>query len=133
MHPTGEAWGRAVAWWDPLASDADASYDDVVTFDAADIAPTVTWGITPGQGIAVDEKVPASEELPSEDASPAGRGLPLHGPQARSAHRRSSIDVAFIGSCTNGRISDLREAVKVIQAHGGSGGRARHRLGRPRL
>ena len=60
--PSGEAWDRAVTWWSSLASGADAVFDDEVRFDAATIAPTVTWGITPGQGIGVDEAVPTLEQ-----------------------------------------------------------------------
>ncbi len=64
--PKGEAWDEAVAWWRALASDADASYDDVVRIDAADIAPTVTWGINPGQAIGVKERVPRVEDGKTE-------------------------------------------------------------------
>lgn len=113
--PKGEAWDQAVSWWQSLRSDADAVYDDVVVFDAADIAPTVTWGITPGQGIAVNELVPTPDGLPDDErpiAEEAYRymdlapGKPLQG---------TKVDVCFIGSCTNGRISDLREAAKFAQ------------------
>jgi 3-isopropylmalate/(R)-2-methylmalate dehydratase large subunit len=113
--PKGEEWEKAIAWWESVRSDADAEYDDVVVFDAADIPPTVTWGITPGQGIAVNQPVPAPEELPEGDrpiAEEAYRymdltpGKPLQG---------TKIDVCFIGSCTNGRISDLREAAKIAK------------------
>ena len=65
--PSGEAWERAVQWWGALASDSDAHFDDEVRFDAAAIAPTVTWGITPGQGIGVDETVPTPEQLDPSD------------------------------------------------------------------
>jgi 3-isopropylmalate/(R)-2-methylmalate dehydratase large subunit len=115
--PKTADWEQAVAWWTSLKSDADAVYDDTVVFDAAAIAPTVTWGITPGQGIGVDETVPAPEALPEAErpiAQEAYRymdlapGIPIEG---------TKIDVCFIGSCTNGRISDLREAAKVAQGH----------------
>ncbi|MDY6899538.1 MAG: 3-isopropylmalate dehydratase large subunit, partial [Cyanobacteriota bacterium] len=65
--PKGEDWDKAIAWWESLRSDADAEYDDVVVFDATDIPPTVTWGITPGQGIGVNQTVPRPEELPADD------------------------------------------------------------------
>ena len=115
--PKEEDWDKAVTWWESIRSDADAEYDDVVVFDAADISPTVTWGITPGQGIGINQTIPLPEELPSEDrfiAEEAYRymdlapGNPIEG---------TKIDVCFIGSCTNGRISDLREAAKIAQGH----------------
>jgi len=113
--PQGADWERAVTWWQSMASAPDAEYDDVVVFDAAEIAPTVTWGITPGQGIAIDETVPTLKDLPLDEqplAEEAYRymdltpGQPLQG---------TPIDVCFIGSCTNGRISDLREAAKIAK------------------
>ncbi|MCH4905173.1 3-isopropylmalate dehydratase large subunit [Cylindrospermopsis raciborskii CHAB3438] len=113
--PLGKAWEEAVEWWQSLRSDVDAEYDDVVVFNAEDIPPTVTWGITPGQGIGVDEKVPAAQDLPEEDrfvAEEAYRYMDLYPGQPIQG---TKIDVCFIGSCTNGRISDLREAAKIAQ------------------
>jgi 3-isopropylmalate/(R)-2-methylmalate dehydratase large subunit len=113
--PKGEEWDKAVEWWNSIHSDEDAVYDDVVTFDAAEIAPTVTWGITPGQGIAVNEVVPTPDTLPESEKAIAQEayhymhltpGAPIQG---------TKVDVCFIGSCTNGRISDLREAAKFAQ------------------
>jgi 3-isopropylmalate/(R)-2-methylmalate dehydratase large subunit len=112
--PKGEAWDQAVQWWQSIRSDVDAQYDDVVRFDASKIPPTVTWGITPGQGIGVDQTIPKPEALSDADreiATEAYRymdlapGTPIAG---------TKVDVCFIGSCTNGRISDLREAAKVV-------------------
>ncbi len=113
--PKEAAWEQALKWWQSLRSDEDAEYDDVVVFRAEDIPPTVTWGITPGQGIGVDEKVPAAQDLPEEDrfvAEEAYRYMDLYPGQPIQG---TKIDVCFIGSCTNGRISDLREAAKIAQ------------------
>ena len=113
--PQGADWEKAIAWWESLSSNADAEYDDIVVFNAEDIPPTVTWGITPGQGIGVDEKVPTAAELLEEDrfiAEEAYRYMDLYPGQPIQG---TKIDVCFIGSCTNGRISDLREAAKIAQ------------------
>jgi 3-isopropylmalate/(R)-2-methylmalate dehydratase large subunit len=111
----GDAWERAVAWWSGLASGPEAVFDDEVRFDAAAIAPTVTWGITPGQGIGVDERVPTLEQTPADErplAEEAYRYMDLV-PGAPIAGL--PVDVCFIGSCTNGRLSDLRAAAAVAQ------------------
>jgi 3-isopropylmalate/(R)-2-methylmalate dehydratase large subunit len=113
--PKGADWEKAVTWWESLSSHADAEYDDIVIFNAEDIPPTVTWGITPGQGIGVDQKVPTAAELLEEDrfiAEEAYRYMDLYPGQPIQG---TKIDVCFIGSCTNGRISDLREAAKIAQ------------------
>ncbi len=113
--PEGEAFERACAWWRGMASDADADYADRVELDAAAIAPTVTWGINPGQSVGVDECIPQLEDAPFEDRAGLEEAAKFMGlcPGAPIAGTR--IDVAFIGSCTNGRISDLREAARVAK------------------
>ena len=113
--PQGAEWDSAVTWWQSLRSDADAAYDDVVMFNAANIPPTVTWGITPGQGIAVDQVVPAPEELPEADRQIAEEAYVYMDLTPGQPIQGTKIDVCFIGSCTNGRIGDLREAAKVAQ------------------
>lgn len=113
--PKGADWDAAVAWWTSVRSDADAEYDDVVVFDAADIEPTVTWGITPGQGIGVTETIPTVEELDEGDRSIAKEAYDYMQLAPGQAIAGTKVDVCFIGSCTNGRISDLREAAKVAQ------------------
>lgn len=118
--PKGEAWERAVTWWRSLVSDNDAVYDDVVTFDAADISPTVTWGITPGQGIGVAERVPKVEECAADDAALIEEAYAYMDLKPGQPIAGTPIDVAFIGSCTNGRIEDLREAARVAELHGGT-------------
>ena len=113
--PAGPAWERAVTWWQSLASDTHAVFDDQVDFDASTIAPTITWGITPGQGIGVDEAVPSLEQTEPDErpiAEEAYRymdltpGTPIAG---------LAVDVCFIGSCTNGRLSDLQAAAAVAK------------------
>ncbi len=113
--PKAVDWQKAVAWWTALSSDHDAVYDDTVIFEAADIAPTVTWGITPGQGIAVNEMVPRPEDLLAEDRPLAVEAYRYMDLQPGQLLAGTKVDVCFIGSCTNGRISDLREAAKLAQ------------------
>jgi 3-isopropylmalate/(R)-2-methylmalate dehydratase large subunit len=104
--PQGEAYDRAVAWWRQLASDADSTYDDRVLIDAGSIEPTVTWGINPGQSVGVGEAI---GEGADEEA------LAFMGFAPGSHVEGTRIDVAFIGSCTNGRLSDLEEAARLVQ------------------
>ncbi len=111
--PSGDAWDRAVSWWKSLASGQDACFDDEVKLDAATIAPTITWGITPGQGIGVDEAVPTLEQTPEEDRPLAHEAYRYMDLQPGQAIAGLPVDVCFIGSCTNGRLSDLRAAAAV--------------------
>jgi 3-isopropylmalate/(R)-2-methylmalate dehydratase large subunit len=113
--PKGAEWEKAVAWWQSIASDPDAKYDDVVVFDAAEIAPTVTWGITPGQGIAVNELVPTPDQMLEDERAIAEEAYRYMDLQPGQPLQGTKVDVCFIGSCTNGRISDLREAAKFAQ------------------
>jgi 3-isopropylmalate/(R)-2-methylmalate dehydratase large subunit len=104
--PKGEAFDRAVAWWKQMASDKDATYDDRVTLDATAIEPTVTWGINPGQSVGVTEAIGAQADEEALTFMGFERGRKVAG---------TRIDVAFIGSCTNGRLSDLEEAARVVR------------------
>ncbi len=103
-----------MAWWKSIASDPDALYDDEVTIDAAVIRPTVTWGINPGQSVYVDERCRARPISRSDRAavSEASSFMALAAGQPIQGTR---IDVAFVGSCTNARLSDLREAARVVR------------------
>jgi 3-isopropylmalate/(R)-2-methylmalate dehydratase large subunit len=103
--PHGDDFERATRWWTSMASDAAATYDDRVDLDAAAIRPTVTWGINPGQSIAVDERLPSN-------ADP--EALAFMGFRAGQPVKGTKIDVAFVGSCTNARLSDLREAARIV-------------------
>ncbi|AUC61329.1 3-isopropylmalate/(R)-2-methylmalate dehydratase large subunit [Cyanobacterium sp. HL-69] len=115
--PKGEAWDQAVQWWQSLRSDDDAQYDDVVTFDASQIEPTVTWGITPSQGIGINESMPNLDILSENDREIAVQAFEYMQLQPGQPIKGTPIDVCFIGSCTNGRITDLREAAKFAQGH----------------
>jgi 3-isopropylmalate/(R)-2-methylmalate dehydratase large subunit len=117
--PTGAAFTKAAAWWLSMASSADAEYDDVKTFDASTVAPTVTWGISPDQGVGVGELIPAKETFAESERPGIQEAYEYMGFKPGQPIAGTSIDVAFIGSCTNGRISDLREAAKVCKIHGG--------------
>ena len=100
-----------------MASAADAQFDDVVEFRAADIEPTVTWGITPAQSVAVSTPLPLLNAVPAEEQKLIREALDFMGLQEGQPLQGTRIDVAFIGSCTNSRISDLREAARVVQGH----------------
>jgi 3-isopropylmalate/(R)-2-methylmalate dehydratase large subunit len=106
--PQGAAFDRAVAWWRQQASDAGAAYDDHVEFDAGSIEPTVTWGINPGQSVGVTEPI---------DADPHDEAFAFMGFAPGSRVAGTKIDVAFIGSCTNGRLSDLEAAAEIVRGH----------------
>jgi 3-isopropylmalate/(R)-2-methylmalate dehydratase large subunit len=106
--PQGEAWERAVAQWRALRSDDGARYDREVRIDAAAVKPTVTYGTHPGMAIAMDAPVPAAtnaQERRALDYMQSRPGQPMQG---------TPVDVVFIGSCTNSRLSDLREAARVL-------------------
>ena len=114
--PKAEEWDKAVEYWKSMASDEGCHYDDVVDFDGADIKPTVTWGVNPSQAISIDEAIPSPESMPDEtsrkDAADALSYMKL---SAGSKMKGLKIDVAFIGSCTNGRISDFEEAARFLK------------------
>ncbi len=114
--PKDADWEAAVAHWRAIASDADAVYDDVVNINAEDIPPTVTWGVSPDQAIAVTENVPQPADM---EAGPvrasAEEALAYMKLPAGQPILGSKIDVAFIGSCTNGRLSDFREVAQYIK------------------
>jgi 3-isopropylmalate/(R)-2-methylmalate dehydratase large subunit len=111
--PAGDAFDQAAAGWRSLASDPGASWDDVVRIDAASIAPTVTWGINPGQSVPVDATLPQLANGGS-DRQGLAEAFEFMGLEPGQRVAGTRIDVAFIGSCTNGRLSDLREAARVV-------------------
>jgi 3-isopropylmalate/(R)-2-methylmalate dehydratase large subunit len=117
--PSGANWAAAVAWWTSIASDKDAIYDDHAQFVAEDIEPTVTWGISPDHGVGIGERIPRAESFAREERATIEEAYLYMDLKAGQPIAGVPIDVAFIGSCTNGRLSDLREAARVIRAHGG--------------
>jgi 3-isopropylmalate/(R)-2-methylmalate dehydratase large subunit len=113
--PDGDAFDRACAWWRSIASDPDAVYDDEVVIDAGAIRPTVTWGINPGQSVYIDEHLPNPAVGSSSERASIAEALDFMGFHAGDAISGTKIDVAFVGSCTNARLSDLREAARVVR------------------
>ena len=113
--PQGASFAKAREWWASLASDAGATYDDIVVMDAGAIEPTVTWGINPGQSVGVTENLPSPSDAATEDRASVAEALEFMSFRGGMPIAGTKIDVAFIGSCTNGRISDLREAARLIK------------------
>ena len=114
--PKGAAWDAAVTQWKAVASDAGCHYDDVVNIAAADIAPTVTWGINPGQGISINESIPDPAKATAVDEKAAiEEALAYMKLKPGAPIKGTKIDVAFIGSCTNGRLSDFQEVAKFVK------------------
>ena len=113
--PAGEDFERAAAWWRSIASDADAAYDDEVRVDGSGLRPMVTWGTNPGQSAAVDERVPRPADATDGDRAAVADALAYMGLEAGAPIAGTKVDVAFIGSCTNGRLSDLQEAARVVR------------------
>ncbi len=103
------------AFGEQMSSDEDAHYDDQVVFDAASLKPMVSWGINPGQVVAVDEPLPSLEGFPPEELESVKRAYDYMGFSPGELMTDKKIDVVFIGSCTNGRLEDLREAARIVR------------------
>jgi 3-isopropylmalate/(R)-2-methylmalate dehydratase large subunit len=116
--PKGSAWEEALAEWRRLPTDPGASFDREVTLDAATLSPYVTWGTNPAQVIRIDGEVPDPESFAqSAEEEAAGRALEYMGLLPGTPVRDITVDTVFIGSCTNGRIEDLRAAAAVVAGH----------------
>jgi 3-isopropylmalate/(R)-2-methylmalate dehydratase large subunit len=116
--PEGDEWDAAVAYWKTLYSDPDAAFDREVAMDATQLTPFVTWGTNPGQGVGLGESVPSPEDFADPvDKASAERALEYMALDAGTPMREIRVDTVFLGSCTNGRIEDLRLAASVIKGH----------------
>lgn len=116
--PQGEAWDEAVAYWRDLVTDDDAHFDKVVHLDASQVTPFVTWGTNPGQGAPLSATVPDPESFEDPiEREAAANALAYMGLEAGTPLRDIAVDTVFVGSCTNGRISDLRRAAELIKGH----------------
>jgi len=114
--PKGADWDAAVEAWRQLRSDDDAVFDAEVDIDADALTPFVTWGTNPGQGLPLADRVPDPETIVDENERVAAeRALEYMGLEAGTPLRDIHVDTVFVGSCTNGRIEDLRSVARIIQ------------------
>ncbi|GGK61764.1 3-isopropylmalate dehydratase large subunit [Haloarcula sebkhae] len=102
-------------YWESIRSDEDAEYDDVVEIDASELDPVVTWGTTPGQGIGIDDPIPEPEDLADDKVDTARRAQKHMRVEPGDTMEGYDIDVAFLGSCTNARLPDLRRAARIVK------------------
>ncbi|AUV81798.1 3-isopropylmalate dehydratase large subunit [Salinigranum rubrum] len=110
-----EKFERLKPYWESVRSDEDAEYDDVVVIDGNELEPVVTWGTTPGQGIGISEPIPDPDDLPKAKQETARRAQEHMRVSPGETMEGYKIDVAFLGSCTNSRLADLRRAAKIVE------------------
>ena len=113
--PKDAAFERALEYWQSISSPPDAEYDDVYTLDAAKLEPMVTWGINPGQAIGIGSRTPELSAIDPDVRDVAEKAYQHMDIEPGSSMVGRPIDIAFLGSCTNSRISDLREAAKIVR------------------
>jgi 3-isopropylmalate/(R)-2-methylmalate dehydratase large subunit len=113
--PQYDRWEEALPRWQSYASDPGCDYDDVVNLRADEIPPTVTWGINPGQAVGIDETLPVPEEVDEDERAGVEEALEHMKLVAGAPVKGIKVDVAFIGSCTNSRLSDLEEVAEQVK------------------
>ena len=113
--PAGETFERAAGWWKSIATEPGATFDDVKRIDGNALEPVVTWGINPEMSVGVSQRIPAPESAPEAERPTYREALAHMGFEAGQPIKGAKIDVAFVGSCTNGRLSDLRIAAEVAK------------------
>ena len=113
--PVGADWDAAVAAWRELRTDDDAVFDTEVVLDADSLTPFVTWGTNPGQGLPLSESVPDPATLPDDERVATARALEYMGLEPGTPLRDVEVDAVFVGSCTNGRIEDLRTVAEIVR------------------
>jgi 3-isopropylmalate/(R)-2-methylmalate dehydratase large subunit len=116
--PTGAAWEAAIRYWEQLRTDPEAEFDNQVYLDAATLSPFVTWGTNPGQGVALGAAVPDPELMPDDgERFAAEKALAYMDLQPGTPMRDIAVQAVFVGSCTNGRIEDLRAVADILRGH----------------
>ncbi len=113
--PKAGDWNKALEYWRSIASDPDAEYDDVVEIRGEDLEPFVTWGITPGQSVSINQPVPDLASFPDAERVLAGDAMEYMSLAAGQSIKGLEVDVVFIGSCTNGRLSDIEEVARLVK------------------
>jgi 3-isopropylmalate/(R)-2-methylmalate dehydratase large subunit len=113
--PKGEKWDKCLKYWSSISSDETSVFDDVVTINGSDITPMVTWGITPGQSVGINELIPDPENFQGNERTLIEDALAHMKLKANAPIKGQPIDVVFVGSCTNSRLSDLRDAARVLK------------------
>lgn len=113
--PSDANWDKAVAYWNTIKSTDQSEYDDVVHFNAADLEPMVTWGITPGQSVSISQSIPTLQDISGSDQKTTEDAYAYMKITPGQPIKGLKVNVVFIGSCTNSRISDLREAARILE------------------
>jgi 3-isopropylmalate/(R)-2-methylmalate dehydratase large subunit len=113
--PRGAAWDSKMTWWKTLFSDPDAVFDRELHYDAGDIEPMITYGTNPGMGVGITGRIPALSEIPESNKATFEKSMQYMGYENGTAMLGKPVDYVFVGSCTNGRIEDLREFAAFVR------------------